>query len=125
MVPLLGGHHGANDLARDIATLCETSAAITTSGDVHFDVALDQPPQDYVLANPADAKGFMAGLLQGESVQIEGASAWLETSKLPIKADGSLKITITNKSLEGSESLSLIHISGPRDQRGSRIPSSA
>ncbi|MEP2268354.1 MAG: hypothetical protein ABJH67_07355, partial [Marinomonas sp.] len=52
VVPLLGGHHGANDLARDIAAVCETSAAITTSGDVHFGVALDQPPKDYVLSNP-------------------------------------------------------------------------
>ena len=125
VVPLLGGHHGANDLARSIAALCETSAAITTSGDVHFDVALDQPPQDYVLANPADAKGFMARLLKGESVQIEGAAAWLEMSQLPIKADGALKISITNRPLEGSENHLVYHkknlVLGMGSERGAPI----
>ena len=125
VVPLLGGHHGANDLARSIATLCETKAAITTSGDVHFGVALDQPPHDYVLANPADAKGFMAGLLQGGSVQIEGAAPWLEASQLSFVQDGSLKITVTNKPLEGSENHLVFHpknlVLGMGSERGAPV----
>ena len=125
VVPLLGGHHGANDLARSIAAVCETSAAITTSGDVHFGVALDQPPKNYVLSNPADAKGFMAGLLQGESVKIEGAASWLEESKLPIDAGGALKISISNKPLEGSENHLVYHkknlVLGMGSERGAPV----
>jgi cobalt-precorrin 5A hydrolase/precorrin-3B C17-methyltransferase len=33
-VPLLGGHHGANDLARQVAAIVGGVAAITTAGDV-------------------------------------------------------------------------------------------
>jgi cobalt-precorrin 5A hydrolase / precorrin-3B C17-methyltransferase len=42
-VPLLGGHHGANDLARRIAELCSGHAAITTASEVRFGFALDDP----------------------------------------------------------------------------------
>ena len=47
VVPLLGGHHGANDLARKIADLIEGFAAITTAGDLKFGVALDAPPEGW------------------------------------------------------------------------------
>jgi cobalt-precorrin 5A hydrolase/precorrin-3B C17-methyltransferase len=57
VVPLLGGHHGANDLAREIAGLRSMgSAAVTTAGDLRFGVALDAPPEGFVLANPENAK---------------------------------------------------------------------
>ena len=62
-VPLLGGHRGANDLARDTATALGGTAAVTTAGDLRFGVALDAPPEGYVLANPDNAKTVMAGLL--------------------------------------------------------------
>ncbi|MBW8282094.1 MAG: bifunctional cobalt-precorrin 5A hydrolase/precorrin-3B C(17)-methyltransferase, partial [Rhizobium sp.] len=70
VVPLLGGHHGANDLARTIAAAIDAHAAVTTAGDVKFGVALDQPPQGYVLANPADAKAVMAELVAGAKAQL-------------------------------------------------------
>ncbi|MBP1851110.1 precorrin-3B C(17)-methyltransferase [Rhizobium halophytocola] len=71
VVPLLGGHHGANDLARAIAAGLQAHAAITTAGDLKFGVALDQPPQGLVLANPADAKGVMAELVAGGSARLD------------------------------------------------------
>ncbi|MBW8302153.1 MAG: precorrin-3B C(17)-methyltransferase [Hydrogenophaga sp.] len=70
VVPLLGGHHGANDLARTIAAALDAHAAVTTAGDVKFGVALDQPPQGYVLANPVDAKAVMAELVAGAKAQL-------------------------------------------------------
>ncbi|MBC7151855.1 MAG: precorrin-3B C(17)-methyltransferase [Rhizobium sp.] len=70
VVPLLGGHHGANDLARTIAAALDAHAAVTTAGDVKFGVALDQPPEGYVLANPADAKAVMAELVAGAKAQL-------------------------------------------------------
>ncbi len=44
VVPLLGGHRGANDLARRIAAALGIAPAITTAGDLRFGVALDAPP---------------------------------------------------------------------------------
>ena len=109
VVPLLGGHHGANDLARDIAKALDGQAAITTSGDIHFGIALDQPPQDYHLSNPADAKAFMAKLLSDGAIQLIGDANWLSSSKLPFRDDGSSKITITSSPIEGSEDHLVYH----------------
>lgn len=109
VVPLLGGHHGANDLARKIAKALDTQPAITTSGDVNFGIALDQPPQGYHLSNPNDAKAFMAQVLAGESIQLSGAAEWLTTSQLPIHDDGTLKISITSSLLEGTENHLVYH----------------
>ena len=55
-VPLLGGHRGANRLARAVAEALGGRAAITTAGDVRFDLALDDPPPGFVLRNPEAAK---------------------------------------------------------------------
>ena len=43
-VPLIGGHHGANALARAVAELTGGVAAITTAGDLRLGIALDEPP---------------------------------------------------------------------------------
>ncbi len=71
VVPILGGHHGANDLARVIATALGAHAAITTAGDLKFGVALDQPPDGYALANPECAKAVMAELIAGGGVRLD------------------------------------------------------
>ncbi|SDY79019.1 cobalt-precorrin 5A hydrolase / precorrin-3B C17-methyltransferase [Jannaschia faecimaris] len=65
VVPLLGGHRGANRLARQVALTLGGTATVTTAGDVALGVALDEPPVGYRLANPEDAKGVMAALLSG------------------------------------------------------------
>ena len=71
IVPLLGGHHGANDLARKIATICNGHAAITTASEVRFGSAFDEPEQGYVLANPQDMKSATAAKLAGTDVSVE------------------------------------------------------
>ena len=68
VVPLLGGHHGANDLARAIAEGLKGHAAITTAGDLRFGIALDVPPAGLKLANPESAKAVMAELVAGATV---------------------------------------------------------
>jgi len=73
VVPLLGGHRGANRLARRIAGILETHAAVTTAGDVALGIALDEPPSGWRLANPEDAKSVMMALLSGEAARIVGA----------------------------------------------------
>ncbi|MCW6051984.1 precorrin-3B C(17)-methyltransferase [Lyngbya sp. CCAP 1446/10] len=84
VVPLLGGLHGVNDLAREIAAALGVQPAITTTGDIRFRTALLSPPQGYYLANPEDAKTFISNLLAGAKVKLEGAANWLSESNLPL-----------------------------------------
>jgi cobalt-precorrin 5A hydrolase / precorrin-3B C17-methyltransferase len=67
VVPLLGGHHGANDLANRIAAITKGHSAITTASDVMFGSLLDDPP-DGVLSNREDYKTAIAAKLRGEEI---------------------------------------------------------
>src|SRR5438067_6796922 len=69
-VPLIGGHRGANALARRIAELTGGIAAITTAGDVRLGIALDEPPPGWHIANPDQVKAVAAALLRGEPVAL-------------------------------------------------------
>jgi len=102
VVPLLGGHHGANLLARRIATVLQGIPAITTAGDLAFGLGLDEPPEGYTLANPQDAKGVMATMLRGGGIQVKGDAPWLADSNLPIRDDGALLIEVTHQTVDGS-----------------------
>ncbi|MDF0600858.1 precorrin-3B C(17)-methyltransferase [Psychromarinibacter sp. C21-152] len=75
VVPLLGGHRGANRLARQIAAALDGTAAVTTAGDVALGVALDAPPAGWALANPEAAKPAMAALLAGGGARVMGDEA--------------------------------------------------
>ena len=77
VVPLLGGHHGANTLALTLATEFEAHPALTTAGEVRLGVALDAPPAGWRLENPQDAKPAMAALLAGTRAQLSGQADWL------------------------------------------------
>ncbi|MCC5973641.1 MAG: precorrin-3B C(17)-methyltransferase [Rubellimicrobium sp.] len=78
VVPLLGGHRGANRLARAVTEALGGVAAVTTAGDVALGVALDEPPPGWRLANPGAAKGAMAALLAGGGARVVGERAdWL------------------------------------------------
>ena len=101
VVPLLGGHHGANDLARRIGDIVGVAAAITTASDVRFGVALDDPPPGWRLANPEDIKAFAAALRDGSRVAMSGTCDWLQSSDLPLADNGELRITIASQPLAG------------------------
>lgn len=101
VIPLLGGHGGANDLAIHIAGITGGVPAITTAGDVTHGVALDDPPPGWSLANPGAAKPVMAALLAGDrpTMVIEaGDPTWL--ADLPIDRDGSWMIRISDRAIE-------------------------
>ena len=81
VVPLLGGHHGANEFASKLADLLDSHAAITTAGDLRFGVALDSPPEGWVLANPDNAKNVMAAMLNGRGSAVAGSvSQWCKVA---------------------------------------------
>lgn len=77
VVPLLGGHRGANRLAAEIAGGLGATAAVTTAGDVAMGVALDEPPAGWRLTGEAAAKSVMAGLLSGDRYVLRGSADWL------------------------------------------------
>ncbi|WP_102961083.1 precorrin-3B C(17)-methyltransferase [Mangrovicella endophytica] len=95
VVPLLGGHHGANDIARTIAAALGCPAAVTTAGDLRFGVALDAPPFGWRLENPENAKAVMAELLAGAWAWLEGEAAWLNASAIPLSDDGAVTLRVS------------------------------
>ncbi len=100
VVPLLGGHHGANRLARTIAAALGTRAAITTGGDTALGFALDAPPPGWRVAPGAKVKAVTAALLAGEPVRLvsEAASAdWLTAGGAPFADEGRLTLRITDR----------------------------
>ncbi len=108
-VPLLGGHHGANDLAKRIAEIAHGKAAITTAGDLRHGVALDEPPAGWRLGNPEAAKAIMASLLAGQPVALQNetslAADWL--SGLPWAAEAPLRVLITERAVKDTSELVL------------------
>lgn len=106
VVPLLGGHHGANELARQVAQITDGHAAITTASDLRFGAALDEPPEGYLLANPQDMKDFAARLLAGAAVKLDGQLPWID---LPSSPDAALSITETHESRKGSPAHLVYH----------------
>jgi cobalt-precorrin 5A hydrolase/precorrin-3B C17-methyltransferase len=97
VVPLLGGHRGANRLAVRIASFLEAKAAVTTAGEVALGIALDEPPEGWCLDPESDAKAVMAKLLSGGGVKKTGTEIknahWLNV--LPIGTD--VKILCTTE----------------------------
>lgn len=93
IVPLLGGHHGANQMAGELSELLGGNAAITTASDNKIGVSLDEPPAGYVLANPQVAKPAMAELLEGEKVNLIGEASWLEQSGL-VAFEGAVNVVV-------------------------------
>jgi cobalt-precorrin 5A hydrolase/precorrin-3B C17-methyltransferase len=106
-VPLLGGHRGANALARRIAGLTGAVAAVTTASDLRLGVALDEPPPGYELANPEHAKPFAARLIAGDPVRIDGPAPWLAALKQSPAA--CLAITVTTGEAQGAPDRLVYH----------------
>ncbi|WP_338431329.1 precorrin-3B C(17)-methyltransferase [Synechococcus elongatus] len=97
VVPLLGSLQGANQLAQQLAQILKSHAAITTTGSIRFQTTLLSPPNGYQLAFPETAKTFIADLLSGQSVKLEGTVTWLETAKLSLDAQARHCIKVTHQ----------------------------
>lgn len=96
VVPLLGGHHGANALARRIAQALGVHPALTTAGELALGLALDDPPPYWRMANPAAAKAVAAALLAEEPVALEveaGEAGWLSGLAFADEAEHAIRVT--------------------------------
>ena len=103
VVPLLGGHRGANRLAAVISDAIGARAAVTTAGDVAMGVALDAPPAGFRLANPEDAKGVMAALLSGGGAKLTGEALF------DLPEGDAVEVRVTEAPAEGSAAHLVYH----------------
>ncbi|MBV9522061.1 MAG: precorrin-3B C(17)-methyltransferase [Alphaproteobacteria bacterium] len=111
-VPLLGGHRGANALARAIAAATGGIAAVTTASDLRLGFALDEPPPGWRIANPERAKSIAAALIAGEPValQIEaGDAAWLMAGAARFDEAGAARIRVTDRRPAAAEKALVLH----------------
>jgi cobalt-precorrin 5A hydrolase/precorrin-3B C17-methyltransferase len=111
-VPLLGGHHGANALARALADALGCVAAITTAGDLRLGVALDETPPGWRIANPERIKPIAAALLAGEPVALveEAAKAdWLRAGSVRWDAAAKHQIIVTDRALPADGDALVFH----------------
>ena len=125
VVPLLGGHRGANALAGRLAEVLAAPAAITTASETRWQVALDDPPPGWVLANPRHYKSFMARLLAGERCRLDGEAEWLQRSGIEFLADARLTVRVTDAPDAGDEDTLVFHPTcfalGVGCERGTRV----
>jgi cobalt-precorrin 5A hydrolase / precorrin-3B C17-methyltransferase len=111
-VPLLGGHGGANRLARAIAGATGGTAAVTTAGDVRHGIALDDPPPGWMVANRDAAKGAMAAVLAGEPVALRhdvGDGGWLAEAGIPFRDTADLTIRVTDQTVADTGADLILH----------------
>jgi cobalt-precorrin 5A hydrolase/precorrin-3B C17-methyltransferase len=107
VVPLLGGHRGANALARTIAAALDGTAAVTTASDLAFGVALDDPPPGWRLANPEVAKDAAADLLAGGTARVDPALTWL--AELPQDAAAPWRLRASVEATTGDRRTLVYH----------------
>jgi cobalt-precorrin 5A hydrolase / precorrin-3B C17-methyltransferase len=109
VVPLLGGMTGVNELAEQIAAVLNVRPAITTTGKIQFNTVLPNPPVGYYLANQEHVKAFIADLIAGMSVSLDGEAPWLVASDIPFTTQGERTITVTTQAIAGSPTRLVYH----------------
>ncbi|MBM3481946.1 MAG: precorrin-3B C(17)-methyltransferase [Alphaproteobacteria bacterium] len=112
VIPLLGGHRGANRLARQLADRLGIAAALTTASELIFGGALDDPPAGYGLAPGSDAKTVGAALLRGEPVDLvveAGQADWLLGLVQHSVPGARHRIVLTDRALVPTANMVVIH----------------
>ena len=93
-IPVLGGHRGANVLAKTLAHMCGGHAVITTASDQAFGLALDSPPPGWALHDPRGCfSKFMQFLLQDGVADLSAAPDWVRDSQISHQSPARLKIS--------------------------------
>jgi cobalt-precorrin 5A hydrolase/precorrin-3B C17-methyltransferase len=100
VIPLLGGHRGANRLACTLADALGIEPALTTASELAFGAALDDPPDGYALATGSDVKAVSGALLANEPVALAieaGEAGWLHALAARTDASAHTRIMVTDR----------------------------
>jgi cobalt-precorrin 5A hydrolase / cobalt-factor III methyltransferase / precorrin-3B C17-methyltransferase len=111
-VPLLGGHRGANAIARALAEALGGIAAITTAGDLRLGLALDAPPPGWQIANPERVKPIAAALIAGAPVALDEeccAAGWLRAGSVAWAGAAECGIRVTDRAVGPDEGALVFH----------------
>jgi cobalt-precorrin 5A hydrolase/precorrin-3B C17-methyltransferase len=111
-VPLLGGHHGANSMARAIARAIGGTAALTTASELRLGFALDAPPAGWQVANPVRAKALTARLLAGGRIGVKleaGSADWLTRHARVSIVEAGADIRVTDRAPGPRERALVLH----------------
>ena len=103
-IPLLGGHHGANQLARDLAEANDGFALISTATDALLGAAVEDPAEGFVLLNPEHAGAFQKSLAADpRPVAIKGR--WPLRSAAPEAIDPASDLSIGTEGVASETAL--------------------
>jgi cobalt-precorrin 5A hydrolase / precorrin-3B C17-methyltransferase len=111
-VPLVGGHHGANKIARALAEALGGVAAITTAGDLRLGLALDEPPPGWKIAHPERVKPVAAALIAGKPVALRdevGCADWLRAGAVAWADRAELALVVTERCVARDEAALTFH----------------
>ncbi len=116
VVPLLGGHHGANALARRLSDVLSVSPAVTTAGELRFGVSLDDPPDGWRLGHAGAVKPVTAAILSGEPVRLLNDldpaidTSWITLVDAPFTDDEApLTLSLTERASGHSDDILCLH----------------
>lgn len=106
-VAVLGGHHGANDLAERVSALLGCEPVITTASDAAGAQALDSYGADlgFTVENPELLAPVGAALLSGAAVAVTGADNWPLPALNAGEGDGEPRAAIAISDLAEAEGL--------------------
>jgi cobalt-precorrin 5A hydrolase/precorrin-3B C17-methyltransferase len=111
-VPLIGGHRGANALARAIAEMTGGIAAITTAGDLRLGLALDEPPPRWRIADLDKVKPIVAALLKGDPVALieeAGGAGWLREGTIRWAERAERRVIVTERAIDPATDALVFH----------------
>ena len=77
VISLLGGHHGANRLANEVAKFLNANLVLTTASDCLLGLSLEEPPAGWRLENPYHVKAITAAILATVPTTVRGDCTWL------------------------------------------------
>ena len=100
VIPLLGGHRGANKISHFIASALKGVMVSTTSSETITGFALDDPPKGWVLSPKSNTKSVSKSLINGKPVRLKieaGDGSWLNKSNLWNKT-GMTQVTLSDLS---------------------------
>ena len=100
VIPILGGHRGANKIGKDIALKLQASLVTTTASETLIDTAFDDPPPGWEINHKSKVKEVTNAILNDNPVRLQvesGDCSWIK-DQYKWNEDAKLSITLSDKS---------------------------